>query len=93
MEADAMRLDGNALGGLMLELFGTEMTVATAACGSCGAHDLLARTRVYMTPLSPGAVVRCASCEAVLMRVVRGSRGRTWLDLSGIRSIELQTTD
>jgi hypothetical protein len=32
--------------------------------------------------------VRCAHCSAVLMRVVR-SPDRTWLDLSGLRSIEL----
>jgi len=27
--ADERRLDGNAIGGLMLELFGVEMTTAT----------------------------------------------------------------
>jgi hypothetical protein len=41
---------------------------------------------VYMD--APGTVVRCAHCKAVLMRVVR-SPDRTWVDFSGLRSIEL----
>jgi Family of unknown function (DUF6510) len=84
--ADERRLDGNAIGGMMLELFGVEMTTATEVCRTCGTADLLAQTEVYMD--APGTVVRCTHCQAVLMRVVRG-RDRTWLDLSGLRSIEL----
>ena len=30
-------LDGNAIGGLLLEVFGTEMTAAMCVCGGCGA--------------------------------------------------------
>jgi Family of unknown function (DUF6510) len=33
-------------------------------------------------------VLRCPACGFVLMRVVRG-RDRTWLDLSGLRTIEV----
>jgi Family of unknown function (DUF6510) len=84
--ADERRLDGNAIGGLMLELFGVEMTTATGVCGTCGAVDLVARLEVYMD--APGTVVRCAHCHAVLMRIVRGPE-RIWLDFSGLRSIEL----
>ena len=86
MQTSHMRLDGNAIGGLLLELFGAEMTTATGVCGSCGAADLVARLEVYVQ--APGTVVRCAHCGAVLIRVVR-SPDRTWLDLSGLRSIEL----
>ena len=84
--ADERRLDGNAIGGMMLELFGVEMTTVTKICGSCGTADVFAQTEVYMD--APGTVVRCAHCKAVLMRVVRG-RDRTWVDLSGLRTIEL----
>jgi Family of unknown function (DUF6510) len=84
--ADDRRLDGNAIGGLMLELFGVEMTTATGVCRTCGAADLVARLEVYMD--APGTVVRCAHCRAVLMRIVRAP-DRTWLDFSGLRSIEL----
>jgi hypothetical protein len=54
-------------------------------CGSCGARRLVAELHVYLR--APGTVVRCAGCEAVLMRIVRGG-GRTWVDLSGLRTLE-----
>lgn len=86
METDAMRLDGNAIGGLMLELFGTEMTAAPGVCGSCGEVEPLANTDVYIH--APGTVVRCRHCQNVLLRIVRAP-GRAWIDLSGLGSIEI----
>jgi hypothetical protein len=85
--ADERRLDGNAVGGLLLELFGVELTVATGVCGSCGAVEPIARLHVYLD--APGAVVRCCHCEDVLMRIVRGP-DRAWIDLSGLRSLEIR---
>jgi hypothetical protein len=91
MDADETRVDGNAIGGLLLELFGTEMTVATAVCASCGVHDLVACAQVYMPSGGPGTVVRCSHCLSVLMRVTRApATERVWLDLSGVRSLELR---
>ena len=84
--ADEHRLDGNAVGGVMLDLFGVEATTAPGVCAHCGAREQLAVTDVYMR--APGIVVRCRHCEGVLIRIVRG-RGRTWLDLTGLASIEL----
>jgi hypothetical protein len=84
--ADERRLDGNAIGGVLLELFGTEMTVAVGICGGCGATGELAETDVYAD--GPGIVVRCRHCHAVQATIVRG-RDRTWLNLSGLRSVEL----
>ena len=81
-----MRLDGNAIGGELLELFGVEMTVAEGTCGSCGNRAPMAEVDVYVH--APGIVVRCRSCQSVLLRIVRG-RDRTWLDVSGIRSLEI----
>jgi uncharacterized protein DUF6510 len=79
--ADERRLDGNAIGGLLLELFGVELTVATSVCGSCGAAEQVARLDVYVD--APGVVVRCCHCEDVLMRIVRGP-DRVWIDLGGM---------
>lgn len=79
------RLDGNALGGMLYELFGVEMTMATSVCAGCGAHELVARLDVYMR--APGAVARCPHCEAVMLRIVEGE-GRVWIDLSGASAIE-----
>ena len=81
------RLDGNAVAGLMMEIFGREMTLATGVCGSCGAEALLAEVHVYRR--APGTVVRCQACEAVLLRVVEAP-GRMWVDLSGLATLELK---
>jgi hypothetical protein len=86
MKTEDLRLDGNAIGGLLLELFGMELTAATGVCGSCGTHDKVARLDVYVH--APGVVGRCCHCEAVMIRIVR-SPDRTWLDLSGMGSLEL----
>jgi hypothetical protein len=87
VEAADLKLDGNAIGGLLLELFGVEMTVAESVCGSCGAREQMARLDVYVH--APGVVVRCCHCEAVLLRIVR-TPGRAWLDLSGMSCLELR---
>ena len=81
-----MKLDGNAIGGQLLGVFGVEMTVAMATCGSCGARGALAHVDVYVH--CPGTVARCPSCGAVLLRVVE-ARDRTWISLDGIRTLEL----
>lgn len=81
-----MRLDGNAIGGLLREIFALEMTAAVGTCNSCGAVNEVGRLHVYVH--APGTVVRCPGCEAVVMRIVRG-RGRYWIDLTGTRSLEL----
>jgi uncharacterized protein DUF6510 len=86
--AEERRLDGNAIGGVLLEVFGAEMTAVPGSCAHCGAREQLAATDVYMD--APGIVVRCRHCEGVLLRVVRG-RERLWLDLSGLGAIELHT--
>jgi hypothetical protein len=38
---------------------------------------------------APGTVFRCASCEAVLVRIVRAEK-RVWLDPSGVSCLELR---
>jgi hypothetical protein len=80
------RLDGNAIGGELQELFGTDMTVAWSVCGSCGAHHMLAELHVYRD--APGVVGRCCRCEAVLLRIVRAP-GRAYVDLAGVASLEV----
>lgn len=84
--AAEMRLDGNAIGGLLREIFAVDMTAAQGTCNSCGAVNEVGRLQVYNR--APGTVVRCPACEAVLIRIVRG-RGRYWIDMSGTRTMEL----
>ena len=84
------KLDGNAIGGLLREIFAIEMTTAKTTCDSCGAVNVVGRVDVYMN--APGAVVRCPGCEQVLIRIVRG-RDRYWVDLRGTRCLEFQAPD
>jgi hypothetical protein len=88
MDDTQLRLDGNAAAGMLSELFTYDMTTARAACASCGAVAEMGSQDLYMYPLSPGAVLRCRTCQTVLMVFVHGGgryrlslRGLTWLDL------------
>jgi hypothetical protein len=77
-------LDGNAIGGLLQEVFGTEMTAATATCASCGASGPVAQTVVYLD--APGTVVRCRNCSSMLM-VFAMVHERYCVDLRGLASL------
>ena len=85
-EQSELKVDGNAIGGLLAEIFNLEMTAAEGTCAGCGAVNAVGRVDVYMQ--GPGVVVRCPDCTSVLMRIVHG-KGRYWLDLSGLRVLEL----
>lgn len=78
-------LDGNAIGGLLYEVFGVEMTTATGICASCGARGPVAELVVYLQ--GPGTVVRCRSCGGVLMVLVE-VRGIKCVDLRGFAMVE-----
>jgi Family of unknown function (DUF6510) len=86
MDASEARLDGNAVGGLLREIFSMEMTTAETTCAGCGTVNEVGGVIVYMR--APGVVLRCPACEQVLMRIVQG-RGRCWIDLRGMRTLEL----
>jgi Family of unknown function (DUF6510) len=77
-------VDGNAIGGLLLEIFGTEMTDAASVCGGCGATSQVAELAVYLR--APGTVVRCRSCESVLMVFVT-VHDRICVDLLGLAAL------
>lgn len=82
---ESLTLDGNAVAGLLVEVFGTEMTTARGTCAGCGAYDQLGAVRVYC---AAGYVLRCPHCEAVLAKLVTDG-SRAWIDLRGLRSLEL----
>jgi len=79
-----MMLDGNAIGGLLLDIFATEMTSAEATCAACGAVSPVAETTVYLR--GPGTVVRCRTCASILI-VVTTVHGRNCVDLSGLQAL------
>jgi ribosomal protein S27E len=79
-----MELDGNAIGGLLHEIFGAEMTAAKVTCATCGAAGPVAETVVYLR--GPGSVVRCRTCSGVLM-VISQIRGVNCVDLRGAAAL------
>jgi hypothetical protein len=78
-------LDGNAIAGMLVAAFGTEMTTATGICASCGASSHLAELAVYLK--APGAVARCGSCGSVVMVLVE-INGITRADTRGLAALE-----
>jgi len=78
-------LDGNAIAGLLFEVFGAELTTTTGECASCGARGPVAETEVYLR--APGTIVRCRSCRSMLMALVTVS-GTTCVDLRGLARLE-----
>ena len=78
-------LDGNAIGGLLQEVFGTDMTDAEATCATCGTTAPVAETVVYLR--LPGTVVRCRTCSGMLM-VISQVRGMKCVDLRGLAALD-----
>jgi uncharacterized protein DUF6510 len=88
MTMDDPRLDGNAVAGLLAEVFALEATTALVRCAGCGHEDQVAAATVYAN--APGVVVRCRGCTGVLMRFAE-IRDRVVVDLRGAATLTLQT--
>jgi hypothetical protein len=82
---DALMLDGNAVAGLLQEVFAVEMTTALGTCGSCGATEAVGAIHVYR---GAGLVLRCPHCDTVLMKIVT-DEPRVWIHLGGLGALEL----
>jgi len=74
-------VDGNAIGGLLIEIFGTEMTNVRGTCAACNATGPVASFAVYRS--GPGIVARCRACDGELMVLVR-RQAITCVDLRGL---------
>ncbi len=77
-------VDGNAIGGLLVDVFGAEMTAAKGTCGTCGNVGPVAELTVYLR--APGTVARCRVCGAVVMVFV-SRHTMTCVDLSGLADL------
>jgi hypothetical protein len=80
----SLPLDGNSAAGLLREIFAFDVTAAEISCGSCGADVEVGETRLYGGPM--GAILRCARCDSIVMRLVRTPDG-LWLDMRGSRRL------
>jgi hypothetical protein len=84
MTTDA-HVDGNATAGLLMELFGREMTDARGCCAACGVVNRLGALIVYNR--GPGEVVRCPDCGAVVLVAVERPGGLRF-HVAGLRWVE-----
>lgn len=86
MRDNDLRLDGNAAGGLLNEIFPFEMTAAEATCGGCGTVRPIGELMLYQHGM--GAILRCAVCDTALLRITH-IRGSYHLDLSGMTYLRI----
>ena len=84
------KLDGNAAGGILQEIFPFEMTLVQTTCTGCSATNAIGELAVYMHGM--GTILRCSSCDNVLIRVVQ-AKGRYWLDMRGVRVLQISTEE
>jgi len=68
-----LELDGNAVGGVLAEIFGEDVTAAVGTCPDCGNQAELATLRAFTH--APGIVLRCRKCDGVQLVVVRTPAG------------------
>jgi hypothetical protein len=88
MDDAELRLDGNGAAGIFSEVFAADVTTMRDSCAACGAVSPVGDHHLYMYPLSPGAVLRCSRCEAVLSVATRVN-GRLRIGFSGCAWIEV----
>jgi NAD-dependent SIR2 family protein deacetylase len=84
-DAEGRRLDGNAAGGPLAELFAIEVTMLQVTCASCGAAAPLGAHLLYAD--APALVLRCPSCGGVVLRYSNAG-DRLRLDISGVTFME-----
>ena len=85
MNEQALWLDGNALAGLLQEVFATELTDAPHGCASCGAVRAIGAHRLYR---GAGLVLRCPVCADIAL-VVATAPGQYVVHLSGTWRMEM----
>ena len=66
-EKVSFMLDGNAMAGILHEVFDVEMTVGSIECASCGQTGDMGSLWAFME--SPGYVLRCPGCQSIVMRM------------------------
>jgi hypothetical protein len=82
---DALMLDGNAVAGLLREVFAVEMTTALGTCGNCGGTEPVGAVHVFR---GAGVVLRCPHCENVLAKIVE-AENRMWMSFPGMAALEV----
>ncbi len=82
---DALMLDGNAVAGLLQEVFAVEMTTAVGTCNTCGATDAVGALHVFR---GAGIVLHCPNCDNALVTIVKEDT-RVWIGFPGVRMLRV----
>ncbi|WP_314428287.1 DUF6510 family protein [uncultured Microbacterium sp.] len=82
------RLDGNAAGGMLIELFGRDMTSARGACRHCSREAELGDAVAELDPA--GVILLCRGCGRTLLTCLQVD-GRYTLDIGALASLEWQS--
>ncbi len=81
-----MMLDGNAVAGLLQEIFAAEMTASPTECAHCGNVGEIGALMAFTQ--APGAVLRCPACENIVLRIVQ-TPDAIYLDARGAVRLRL----
>ena len=82
---DELILDGNAVAGLLQEVFAVEMTTAIGTCKTCGASDAVGAFHVFR---GAGIVMGCPHCDNALVTIVKDD-ARVCIGFSGLRTLQV----
>ena len=82
---DELMLDGNAIAGMLSEVFAVEMTTAIMTCGNCGRSSAVGEMHVFR---GAGIVMRCPSCDNVMAKIVEDGT-RMWLNFGGMQALQV----
>jgi hypothetical protein len=82
---DALTVDGNAIAGLLQEVFAVEMTTAIGTCAECGAAEPVGAVHVFR---GAGVVMRCPHCGNVLLTILKDDT-RVRIGFVGVRTLQI----
>ena len=83
----ALMLDGNAVAGMLAEIFSAEMTTNLVECAHCGSDGAMGTLLVFGQ--APGLVLRCPACENIVMRIVQAP-GAFYLEMRGMAYMRME---
>jgi hypothetical protein len=90
METDLNRslmLDGNAVAGVLQEIFSVEMTTNPTECAACGYEGEMGSLLAFIS--APGLVLRCPGCGNVILRIVKTPKA-VYIDARGAAYVRLE---
>lgn len=83
----SLMLDGNAVAGLLYDIFSVEMTASPTQCVNCGKTGEMATLLAFTQ--APGVVLRCPVCKSAVLRIVQTDQD-IYLDARGAVYLRLE---